>query len=222
MKKNTLTILLIVLIAFTQSCKKDGASTPTIGTNSDYQPTTANSFWKFKDSTTGLINTLTSVGTSKLINGEVYSVFSSASLLAGSSEGYFQKKNKDYTFLNLFNVTGTSSGSNFAIKYLNDSLPAGSKWDYTLGTLNGANTKATTTIKAKGGNLTVEGKTYADIIHTQSDILSDLSALSMGWVKVAQYDFYAAKGVGIVKIEINVLHPTPYRLVNNLTDFQIK
>lgn len=91
-----------------------------------------------------------------------------------------------------------------------------------MGVINGDSTTGVGTVVKKDMTLKVEGKTYQHVIHTRFSVyykIADVTHTSGG------YDYYTAKGVGIVKLEANfgidgiqIL----YSATKTLVDFSIK
>ncbi len=212
--------LLIALsaILFT-SCQKELNYDVTTGgtTNAgNYQPTTKDSYWKYQDSSlTGEITTLLATGTTKTINAKSYDVFSTSTSGQPATESYFNRSGNQYSVLGF--VGGTV---NLEFIYLNDKEAVGYTWSYNAGTVNGFAAKINGKILGKGISKTVNAVNYTDVIHTQLDLQYDLGA---GFQSVGIYDFFIAKGVGIIRVESNLsLFGASIITVSNLIDYSIK
>lgn len=164
--------------------------------SANYQPLTANSYWKYKDSLTGMVSQATMLNQTKLINSRTYNASLSSmgqridtSWVAVDGPNYYAYAD----------AAGMSTGApvKLLFHYLNDTASVGYNWHYDAGHVNGFPASVTTTIMERGINHTVEGKTYKDVIRTRLELHYDITGIMM---KVATYDYYVARGVGIVRV----------------------
>jgi len=215
MKRRLFYIVIFVAFGF-YSCKKDNGAKPS---PDSYLPLTNGSSWSYQYSSDGgtadtLVITMT--GGSTKINGKTY--YNAASVFRkNSSLGYFYVGNHIY-------ATRTIDGVSPAIELqlLNDTASVGYQW-ITQPTDNGkiGNKLARTvnTIKEKNIEHIIQGKTFTDVTHTQVLLQYD-SNDGYGYQTTITYDFYLAKGIGLIENDantLNVLHET-----ETLFDYTIK
>jgi hypothetical protein len=207
MTKFYLIVSLFLAIIFT-SCRKDnsafvGPTTGTTGSQSEsYYPVgngTQRTYRLTDDLTTSIITSVeTSTGNKKTFNSEIYSEVStklnSSPTLTNS---YIYEKDGVYRFrgevLNL--------GFELQFEYLNTKVPVGGTWTKPVtesGTVNGAPARIVCTMAEKDISKVVNGKTFTNVIHTTVELQYDLSN---GFETVTTYEFYSAKGVGIIEID---------------------
>ncbi len=207
------------------SCSKDTANPSTEDKVSDYFPVSAGNYWKFKDSASGSVTTLSATGAQKSINGSAYYVVNTSNA-SGTVEGYVLKKNNFYSFVNLFGTSIVNGALDF--RYLNDTLGINSSWNYNAGSINSIPATVKGKIVARGISKTVNNVVYNNVIFSQMSLFYDYSSLGMGLLEVGRYDIYSAKGVGIIKVQsslpTNPLDPTSSRLYicSNLVEYSIK
>ena len=184
------------------SCQKDvnSSNTPPItdsGTiNGNYMPLTSGTYWIYKDSGfSDTYDTTTVLDTDTTINNMTFKKVHIVSAV-DDSYGYYAIDNHNY----YFNVT--QSGINVTMLVLNDTASVGNSWVYDMGTINSIPARGTGTIVEKLDTYSVQGQTYSDVIHSQYVIAYNLLGT---YTNFATYDFYFAKGKGIVRIKSVVL-----------------
>ena len=166
-----------------------------------YQPFSKNSYWKYKQ--TGTFpgeTTITSTGQTRTVNGIPCGVFNSTSTITpGTSEGFFGVK--DHNYFTVLKGASPNTGAiiDVTFLYLNDTASVGYTWDHVAGTGNGFKALTPGKVLEKGITITVEGKSYTDVTHTQIDLQYELPVL--GVVTFATYDYYVAKNIGIIKVD---------------------
>ena len=175
-----------------------GGTTPGQDT---YMPVSKNSYWKYK--LTGIFpgeTTLTCTGTSRTVNGLSCIVFTSTSTSTpGTAEGFFAIKDHNYYTIQKGVSPNTGAAFDINFLYLNDTASVGYNWNYKAGQGNGYTAYLDGTIMEKGITMTVEGKTYKDVIHTEIELQYDIPMV--GILTFATYDYYVAKNVGIIKLD---------------------
>lgn len=227
MKKVLLGLLAVAL--FATSCKKEKSIEPNVpgGSGSDggnYQPSSKNSYWKYK--VTGSVNyetTNTSTGQARTINGITGIGFNSTSTAQpGTSEGVFAIKDHVYSLVQ--KGTSPNSGASFDLSfpYLNDTASVGYSWRHNGGQANGLQAIFDCKVIEKGISVTVEGKTYKDVIHTEVELLYNMPGF--GEISFMIYDFYVARNVGIVQIlsEGDPMWGQGLKTSSSLIEYQIK
>lgn len=170
-----------------------------ITSSNSYQPTTNGSKWVYASTTQGEI-TVTMNGNHSTIGGRTYADYDAVSQIAinGTSPGYFYYNNHLYinrhdSFLNL----GVDDEP-----YLNDNVQVGGTWNAPAISLTpGMTSSYIGTLKEKGITKTVNGVSFSDVYHTHLD----LKLTSGGFSTIAgTYEYYIAKGVGIIEIDASV------------------
>jgi hypothetical protein len=198
--KRGLLLLLIATCICILGCKKDKIEAPSLN---DYLPLTDGSVWKYSYGSDGGHTdtlTITMTGGTTKINGKTYYNVTST-YKEGFSLGYFYAGNHFY-------ATRTAAvGSNAAMEFqlLNDTASVGYHW-VTRPTDDGkvGDTPAQTvsTIMEKGISRSINGRTFNDVIHTKVEVQYDYGT---GFQTFVTYDFYLAKGVGLIESDSNTL-----------------
>lgn len=221
-------LLLVVAAAALTSCQKEMSIDSSTGggpsgggggggsTSSDlYQPMTKGSFWKYKDSAlTGLVTTMTATGTQKTLNGKTYDVVSTETPGQPSAEEYF------YVAKPLYGLRFDVQGNTIDFIYLVDTASIGTTWTANMLPVNGLNARFNGVMMEKNISKTVAGKNFTNVIHTQLDLQYEIPVL--GWTSFAVYDYYIAKGVGIIRIETTQTFGGSVKAVSDLIDYSIK
>lgn len=224
MRKIVLHLCAALVVLSLVSCQKEVdnilAPTPTNPTASaNYQPLTANSFWKYKDSLTGTVSQTTMLNKTKLINSRNYNAALSSmgqrtdtSWIAVDGANYYAYAD----------AAGMNTGApvKLLFHYLNDTASVGHNWYYDAGHVNGFPASVKTTIMERGITHAVEGKTYKDVIRTRLELHYDIIGTVM---KVATYDYYVARGVGIVRTRTFIDGAgMNFTSSTNLLEYQVK
>ena len=231
-------LLVVIVLVFSlaiSSCQKElDPYTPQTGTDStgipvdttgvdsssagEFQPVTAGSSWTYKDSASGA-ETTNSIGDStKVINNILFRKYLSTN---SSQAGWIASPGPDYYVVAQSTNPTTNTSFDLTFYYLNDTASAGSSFNYTAATSTGFAVTTKTTIVAKDLTVTVEGKTYTDVIQTHIDISYNV----LGQVSdYGGYDYYMAKGIGFIKIRTltNVNGVSVVQSCLNLSDYTIK
>ncbi|MCB0807169.1 MAG: hypothetical protein KDC05_15330 [Bacteroidales bacterium] len=115
--------------------------------------------------------------------------------LGSTDNGYFNCENGNYTAY----IPANGALPTLKLVYLKENVAIGESWSQTLTVSNqGVNmdNKYEFTYESKLDSLTVEGKTYTDIMHVHLDLYT----VFMGQEMLASSDdYYWAKGVGLIK-----------------------
>lgn len=195
---------------------KSGNSTGGGTSLNTYLPLTSGTFWKLKDSTSGTIQTNTVTSKTKTINGILYTAVTNDQ---SSDTAYMAQVGADY-YLYQAAVTASGGTASVLMHFLNDTAAVGQTWQYDGGSGNGFPIIMTGKIIERGISVTVNGKTYTNVIHTRLHMAYDI----LGTITDAtDYDFYVAKGVGIVQVRtlLDFLGVTIPAL-NYLVDYNIR
>lgn len=218
-------MLLAASLLMIYSCSKDSSSNNNGGGNStadSYHPLTANSFWTYKDSTDGSVRTLTATNKTQNIGGQTYTV-----LVDTSSSGIdtVLASNQGHDYYYYLNSSGASTNGvpiSATLHYLNDTASVGSSWQYNAGTVGGLPATVKTTVVEKNVSVSVNSKTYNNVYHTRMDVSVNAFGTQ---ASVGSYDFFIAKGVGIVRIRAVLgggLLGSAVNTDTELTDYSIK
>lgn len=190
--------LILLLFVVSSSCKKESSTKDEdtiVKTQDTYQPLSAGSYWKytntFGNSTETATNTIT--GKSKKINNKTYYEISQASKSTGTQLGYLY--NDDHSYM--IRASTYMNGVVIELQYLTDNLAVGKTWTVPItdnGQVNGIPARVIGKILEKNISHTVNGKAFINVIHSSLDLQYDLG----GYSTVITYEFYVAKGVGII------------------------
>jgi hypothetical protein len=203
--RNTLRALsVVVILAGLMSCQKEvtypaarvttpnpGGGTTGGATDSSYMPLVVGNWWKFRDTAQGT-GVMTQTVTSRTIvfNGKNYSALYINPANGGADSSYFSHDSVNYYFLALIN-TGTAN-IRLEMMYLRDTT-AGTTWSGVIGTVNGLTASIDASVIARDITHTVQGVIFNKVIH--SHVVMSYAGIGT----VATYDFYSAKGVGVIQ-----------------------
>ena len=198
------TIVYSALCVFLFSCQQeiDDVLTNPPGNNNNnnnnnnasgglYQPLTSGTWWKYRDSTSSTLSTLTATPVTKTFNGINYRAVTSGN----GDTAYMGVQGPNY-FMRVAGMSPSGAPYDITFNYLNDTASVGYTWQYNSGQGNGFTAISQNTIVAKGLTLSIEGKTYTDVIQT-SIVFSYVIAGST--IPYAEYEYYVGKNVGIVR-----------------------
>jgi hypothetical protein len=208
----TVLILFIVSVFFYCSCKKESTNNNikdvNTTTSDSFFPIGTGSTWSYYLISDGLASDIAVIkisDTNTTINSRSYHKASYMTKLYGDTTEYFYAG--DHLFALKF--TDLLYQTTFDLQILNDTASVGYKWtaeatDNNL--LNNIPVRAVTTILEKNISKSVGGATFKNVTHTQVEIQYVLNGQA---IEYATYDFYFAKGVGIIESdydETNVHH----------------
>jgi hypothetical protein len=207
MNKAVLAILAFLTIGY-MGCKQESYKIIPPSLSDSYFPETTGSTWKYRDSTFGektdivpiygvKIDTLTFTinGATTDFNNDVCYNADVISKLNGASTAYF------YSFKHLHSIR--ESIPPFGLTNLHclvDSASVGYSWatSPTASTLlNGNPAQTINTIEEKNITKVINGKTFTNVIHASVNYQININ--NTGWRNIAFYDFYLAKGVGVIE-----------------------
>ena len=190
------------------------------GSASDsYYPLTKDSWWKYKDSLTGTVTDGKAISRTKTINGIVYTAIVPVTAPA-TDTAWFAAPRPNY-YITQKGVSPSGNSFDITFHYLNDTASVGYNWQYNAGQGNGFTAFIKTTIMEKNINMTVAGKNYTNVIHTRLvlsyDVLGTITDFGV-------YDYYTAKGIGIIKIgtELSMFGMIMLQTSADLLDYSIK
>jgi hypothetical protein len=221
--------VIVMSSGFVTSCSKEksveiknnsgGNGNPQTGT---WQPMTKNSYWKYQTTgSTASENTMTSTGQKRTVSGIEYTVFNSVTTGLPAGEALFAIKDHNY-YSHAQGVSPMGGSFDVSYLYLNDTASVGYTWNHVAGRGNGFTALTPGTIVEKGLSMTVEGKNYADVIHSRIDLQYDM--LGAGIITFFTYDYYVAKNVGVIKIDAtgDPILTNGFTSTTNLVDYSIK
>ncbi len=213
--KKYLPILLPVIVLCFGSCKKDavdytgytasGTLTNTPGTNTNandsYLPTSTGSSWTYQSKLTGTVESTEAhiSGAITPINGQNYYEVRSATKGKENTLQYYYVKDKKYK------IMATTVQEKVTVEFflLDDNLKVGDKWTAKMspdGLVNGVPGRTVSKIIESGITKTVLNKTYQNVIHTHMTVQYDFG-LGDGFRDYGAYDYYLAKGVGLIQTD---------------------
>jgi len=210
MNKNLLVVLAFLAIAYA-GCKDNALPTPLPSPPDSYLPETVGSSWKYRDSIYGeptdtvpivgvRIDTVTYTMNGATTNFNNYICYNVdvVSKLKGHSTAYFHV---DKHVNSLMESTPPYGLTN--LQLLIDTGSVGHTWTFTPTTnrvLNNNPVKAISTIVETNINKMVNGLTYPNVIHTTINL--QINVNGAGFHNVASYDFYLAKGFGLIEKDV--------------------
>jgi hypothetical protein len=208
MNKNLLVVLAFFAICY-MGCKDNAYKPPPPSPAHSYFPQTIGSSWTYRDSVYGektdTVNiygvkignvTYTIAGTTTDFNSAICYDANVSSGLSGNGMAYFFAKNQTFGlretappfgFTYFEFLTDTAA----AIGYSWISLPTGNRL------LNGIPIQSINTIREKNITKVIGGKTFTNVIHTSANF--EIQIDGAGFHNIAYYDFYLAKGVGLIE-----------------------
>ena len=206
MVKTLFTLFSLAGILLLCSCQKevafigDPAVTDTAGNidttgmslSDNYLPVTTGTFWIYADSGFSNSNdTVTMVGEQDtIINTISYKKVHSHSAILDDDSYYGQKSHSYYLY-------GEQNGVQVTMLMLNDTTSVGNGWVFDMGLVNGLPGRGTGKIIEKDISFMVKGKIYNNVIHDKYTISYNLLG---SFIDFGNYDFYFAKGIGLIKI----------------------
>ena len=120
------------------------------------------------------------------------------------------------------NSPNTGAAFDFTMLFLNDKEAVGYTWDFNGGQGGGFTAKIPGKIIGRGLSMTVAGKNYTNVIHTQLTLAYEVPVI--GSTDFMIYDYYVAKGVGIIKVDSETPPGIPVAVTSvvELQDYSIK
>jgi hypothetical protein len=228
-KKPGIAIILFLPSFYLLSCQKEvdrNTLSPAGGnggagnnTQGSFHPTSAGSWWKYKDTATGSTSTSTIVNRTKTINGILYTAIVGENS-AQKDTAWIASPQPNYYMYEKGTSPNTGASYDVTFHYLNDTASVGYNWQYTAGQGNGFTAYIQTIIVERNINMTVGGKSFNNVIHTRLIWSYDILGTVM---EVMSYDYFIAKGVGIIKVRSegqNLL--SGFKACYDLIDYSIK
>lgn len=227
MKKYLLFLLSIITLCYS-ACKQDTADLEALrlkieskkngggAGNDSYLPTTKGSSWTYQSNMSGTTQLSRSylTGTVTSINGQNYYELKTSAL---GKEGlsYYYVKDKKYK------MRSTTVESNTTLEFflLDDNLTVGGEWTATMtdnGLVNEVPGRTKNKIVESGITKTVLNKTYKNVVHTHVIVQYNFGS---GFQDFVDYDFYLAKGIGIIETDTNF---GSYSTSSYLSEYSIK
>ncbi|HEX4372147.1 MAG TPA: hypothetical protein VHZ50_02480, partial [Puia sp.] len=145
---------------------------------------------------TGITDTLRATDSTININSKIYTVFNNSS--AGqTADEYFNISSHNYYSYGTFG----NGLDTIELLYLNDTASPGYNWQASAGSVNGFPAQVQGQIIDTGLTVTIGANVFTNVIHSEIDI--EYNVGSGFQTPYAIYDYYVAKGIGIIKIEEN-------------------
>ena len=116
-----------------------------------------------------------------------------------TTTAYYYVVNHQYSIRAPLSIGGTVE-----LQLANDNQPVGYTWTTQPtdnGLVNGVPAQTVNKILEASISKTVNGKGYSNVIHTQVDLQYDFGT---GFESAGIYDFYLAKGVGMIEEDSNL------------------
>lgn len=200
MKHLRLAILLLSVSALFSCQKEIGFDDPVTGGTGggSYLPLTAGTYWKYKDTASGALSTQTVTSVTKSISGRTHT----AAVITPGGNGsadtvWYAATSPDYFMYVAGNGMSTGAPAAILFHYLKDDQPVGATWTASAGAANGFPATSMSKILEKGISMTVEGHNYTDVIHSSLNLSYNILGQT---VSMGDYEYYVAKGVGIIRI----------------------
>jgi hypothetical protein len=221
MKTAFISLIACVFLFLFSNCGKELSvenKVDSVGTvlviDTTFQPLESGSNWVYQDSATGITDTLLAVDSVQLINSKTYTVFHSTSAGQTMDEYFNISSHNYYSYGNFGNGIIDNE-----LLYLNDTASPGYNWQASSGTVNGYPAQVQGQIVDTGLTVTIGPNTFMRVVHSQISL--EINVGSGFQTPYAIFDYYVAKGVGIIRIQSN--YPSiPYYGVSNLISYSIQ
>ncbi|WP_299354404.1 hypothetical protein [Mucilaginibacter sp.] len=236
-KKVTLFLYALMFVAL--GCKLDKSVSPggadslktTGGTSGNtvdsYQPATKGTYWKYSATIMNTqaqppvnmteLQTTTMTGATITINNKVYYT---ANSVVDTMKGYvyFYHGNNTYSYRS--NLISPDVVVEYV--YLKDNAAVGVTWTSPItdsGKINGTPAQIVGSIIEKDISITLAGKTFTNVTHTQLLLQYDTGT---GFSTFQNMDYYIAKGIGIIRIYTKNIQFSTTTSNNIITDYTVK
>jgi len=208
MKKLLLIAFSVFMTLFT-GCRRTDLIGPNVTStaplSNSYQPTTPGSIWKYASTVTGKADeqiTVKATGALSFINYQPYYALSSSSSVNGISTSYYFTNGPMYSF----RTTTIVADALVELQYLNSSLLVGDSWTTKIndtGFVNSIPGQFEGTIIEKNITKTIGSNSFTNVIHTTINMQYNYGQ-GDGFTTVATYDYYLAKGIGLIEVDQTV------------------
>lgn len=192
-----------LIVASIAGCSKDvsnnGLTTSTTANDqsdavvvSTYMPLTVGTWWNYNNQSSAGVtkaSTLSVTNFKKTFNGKLYTGVRTVQEDVQDTTFYNQSGHDYYTYIAGGNTT-------MEICFLEDDLAVGKSWNKKAGVVQGETLKCYGKIKEKNITLTVNGKTYKNVIHTHVEVRKQVLLLG---ITLVEADYYIAQNVGVIK-----------------------
>lgn len=205
MRRFYLPVLLLVFIS--GSCRLDPPVYPEAllaaqNPGNSFQPSAKGSVWVYEIDygSHKAENTFTSAGITKTIGTKTYDVYTGVSNGMAISDVFYS--NKTGLYVKRQKLEGYTDYVDFY--YLKEDASIGETWTYPVnetGTLDGLPARSLSRLIEKNVDIEVAGKKYTSVFHTQIELQAKLDE---EYITFAIFDFYVAKGVGIVQTNTSI------------------
>lgn len=200
-------LFLLLLFTFVAACKKKEGDNQNFDPNkqegSNYMSTKSGSWWLF-GARNGDVTKRMATGTDSNKNGLLFSYFIKLDTNTQyPTPEYFGKNQEDY--VSLFDMDGSETNY-VTLIFLKDSVHATSSWtnteDYKYGSLN-TNLLVESNVEFVDGTLTLGDSTYKNVTKVHNNLKAKL-ATAPTYSSVGKLDIWFARGIGIIKEEVDV------------------
>ena len=203
MKTSILHVILALFVFFSTGCKKSPVITPPSNAADSYLPVTAGSHWAYHDVIGGFADTINikMTGLTTNINGTTfYTATGSSHFNSAITENFYIA---NHLYIERYFVGGGIYQTNIDIVLLNDTVSAGNSFTAVVTPIGGAGTspeRIINTVIEKNVSKVVGGKTFSNVIHTRIGLQYNFGT---GFETNSVYDYYLAKGTGIIEEDIS-------------------
>lgn len=229
MKKKILLPVIALALISTIGCKKEVSSDRITATDeqsnaeaatSTYLPLTAGTYWVYNNQSGSNVkqSRLTVLGLKKTINNKVFTAVKTVQEDV-TDTSYYNQTQHDYYLYAGNNATGNKAVG-LQILFLQDDAPVGKSWQLTAGSVQGNVLTCFGKILQKNISLTVNGKTYNNVIHSYVEIRKRVLLLN---ITLAKQDYYVAPNIGIIKtVSKQAINSSSKPITTSLTSYNIK
>ena len=182
-----------------------------------YSPLTPGTWWVYQDSTSLDTVKQTVIATTKTNNGVTYKgVIADDPMMDTTFYGVSGTKYYQWAEGN----TQSGGFASIVLQYLDAGQAVGASGTYPAGSGNGMTATGTNTTIAKNISMTVLGKNYTEVIHSRLGLSYAVGGMN---IDLGSYDFFTAKGVGIIKVrsEVSFMGQVIMTVVQELKNHQV-
>lgn len=224
--RNTIFLLLVILIAgCTKEVNHTSVQTATDVQNSSaaedtYLPLTTNGVWKYENQTDSKKpenSKLIVLDKIKTINGKSYTAVRTVKDKSKDTIYYNQTGHNYYLYTN--ESTADANAVKLEILFLKDNVSEGTSWTQSAGSADGTILNCYGKIIEKNINITVNGITYKDVIHSYIEIRKPIFIFN---IVVYKQDYYVAKNIGIVRNISEQILPSGSTTKTNIISYKVK
>jgi hypothetical protein len=230
MKKKILLPVIALALISTIGCKKEVSSDRITATDNEqsnaeaatstYLPLTAGTYWVYNNQSGDKVkqSKLTVLNLKKTINFKAYTAVKTVQENNTDTSYYNQTLHNYYLFAG--NDATGDKAVGIEILFLKDDVSVGTSWKIDAGTVQGNVLTCRGKILQKNISITVNGKTYNNVIHSYVEINKRVLLLNITLLK---QDYYVAPNIGIIKtVSKQAINPSSKPITTSLTNYNIK